>query len=79
MAITQLADLTTDQAAYNLMIDEPLRAVLIFDQLASERATRQSMQGSSVIFNISTRTLLPSSMMTRSVMRSTPSTPSTMG
>lgn len=51
MAITQLADVTWDQAAYNLATDRPLRAVLLFDQFATVKANRQSMPGSSVIFN----------------------------
>lgn len=52
MAITQLADVTWDQAAYNMMVDLPLRSVLMFDQFATVKPNRQSMPGSSVIFNI---------------------------
>lgn len=49
-AFTDTAAVTLDQAAYDLLIRYPLRSELIFDQIADVMPTRQSMVGSSVIF-----------------------------
>lgn len=51
MAITQTTDVNVVQAAYNRMLDGPLRAMLLFDQVATEKPSKQSMPGSSVIFS----------------------------
>lgn len=75
MAITQLADVNWDQAAYNLAVDQPLRAVLLFDQLATVKPNRQSMPGSSVIFNIKNDIAANTTPLTEN----TDVTPTTMG
>lgn len=75
MAITQIADVGWDQAAYDLATDKPLRAVLIFDQFATKKSTRQSMQGSSVIFNKKTDIAANVTPLTEN----TDVTPTTMG
>lgn len=53
-AYTGTAAVTLDQAAYDLLIRYPLRAQTYFDQVADVMPTRQSMVGSSVIFNLAT-------------------------
>ena len=57
-AFTGTAAVTLDQAAYDLMIRYPLRSQLYFDRIADVMPTRQSMPGSSVIFNLATELAL---------------------
>lgn len=52
MAQTDTSAMSWDQAAYDRLIDKPLRAELYFDGFVSKKPTRQSMPGSSVVFNI---------------------------
>lgn len=53
-AFTSTGAVSLDQAAYDLLIRYPLRAQLYFDRIADVMPTRQSMVGSSVIFNLAT-------------------------
>ena len=53
-AFTSTSAVTLDQAAYDLLIRYPLRSQLYFDRVADVMPTRQSMNGSSVIFNLAT-------------------------
>lgn len=52
MAQTDTSAMSWDQAAYDRLIDKPLRADLIFNDLVTKKPTRQSMPGSSVVLNI---------------------------
>jgi N4-gp56 family major capsid protein len=52
MPLTQLSSVTWDQAAYERLAYFALRSELYFDGFAEVRPTRQSMPGTSVIFNI---------------------------
>lgn len=53
-AYTSTASVTYDQAAYDRLVYFPLRAELYFDRVADVQPTRQSMPGTSVIFNLAT-------------------------
>jgi N4-gp56 family major capsid protein len=64
MAITQLSSVTWDQAAYDRLTYMAFRPTQHFDQFASVQPTRQSMPGSSVIFNKTSDLAVASSALT---------------
>lgn len=51
-AITTTGSVSLDQTAYDLAIRFPLRAQMLYDQLADVQPTRQSFRGATVIFNL---------------------------
>jgi N4-gp56 family major capsid protein len=53
-AYTGTSSVSYDQAAYDRLVYFPLRAELYFDRVADVQPTRQSMPGTSVIFNLAT-------------------------
>lgn len=63
-AFTSTASVTLDQAAYDLLIRYPLRSQLYFDRVADVQATRQSMPGSSVVFNLATEMAVATTPLT---------------
>lgn len=63
-AFTSTSAVTLDQAAYDLLIRYPLRSQLYFDRVADVQPTRQSMPGSSVIFNLATELAVATTPLT---------------
>ena len=66
-AFTSTSAVTLDQAAYDLLIRYPLRSQLYFDQVADVMPTRQSMPGSSVIFNLATELAVATTPLSETV------------
>jgi N4-gp56 family major capsid protein len=63
-AFTSTSAVSLDQAAYDLLIRYPLRSQLYFDRVADVQPTRQSMPGSSVIFNLATELAVTTTALT---------------
>lgn len=75
MAITQTSDVTWDQAAYEKMAYFSLRPQLYFDNWATVKATNQSMNGASVVFD----KVSDLAAATTALTENTDVTPATMG
>lgn len=66
-AFTTTGSVSYDQTAYDRLVYWPLRSELYADQIADVRATRQAMEGASVVFSLATEMAVATTPLSEAV------------